>query len=732
MAEPAAVRGFVLDRSDGQALLPGSLHTNRQLRTWLRFVAGRRVQVCTGKVEIGQGIVEALRRIAAEELDVCIERIDAVPASTADGPDEGVTSGSLSIQQSGMALRHACAQARQIALAKAGADGGAQARWRVQDGAFLRPDGTAAGDYWNALQDADLDVEGDPQAPSKPATAYRLVGHEGGPRPDLVDKIFGVHRFIHDLRFDAMLHGRVLRPPSPGAQLAQHALSTLGDRIDGLVRTVVDGRFVAVVARTEAAAVAALDAARERVAWTEAPAHPDPRRLADFLQQAPAQTSVPHQVAAPADAARPDPVRTHEAQYLRPYLAHASIGPSCAIARWDGTMLELWSHSQGIHNLRDDLCTALQASPTPLQRGQVTVHHVQGAGCYGHNGADDVAFDAALLALAVPGPAVRVLWSRGDELSQAPFGPAQLVRLRAETDADGRVQAWTHELWANGASSRPGRAKVSTLLAAGHVAWGAPPPVAVNAPLGVGGGSDRNTIPSYDFPAVEVINHRLDAMPIRASALRSLGAHPNVFASESFVDEIAHAHGIEPLEWRRRHLSDPRGRAVMARVIADCGWWQVPRHERSEGVGHGFAIARYKSSAGWCAVAARVLAAERLRVLDLDIVVDVGQVIDPDGVRNQVEGGAIQSASWTLLEQVGFDAHRITSDAWARYPILRFSDVPRVKVGLIDRPEIGPSGAGELAQGPVAAAIANALFDALGVRVRSLPLTPENILAAMQ
>jgi len=353
---------------------------------------------------------------------------------------------------------------------------------------------------------------------------------------------------------------------------------------------------------------------------------------------------------------------------------------------------------------------------------------VEGAGCYGHNGADDVAFDAALLAMAQPGDPVRVVWSRADELSQAPLGSAHLVSLRARLNEQGRISHWLHELWANGYSSRPGRALIPTLLGASQRAQGQPAPIAINPPLAAGGGSDRNAIPGYSFDNTHVVNHRLTVMPIRTSAMRALGAFANVFAIESFMDELAHVSGQDPLQFRKLHMEDPRSLAVLNAVVDRSTWWRQPK---AEGEGHGLAWARYKNTSAWCAVLARVQAGETLRVLQLDVAVDVGRVVDLDGVINQTEGGALQGMSWALKEAVQFDRTRITTQSWADYPILRFSEVPELTIHVLDQPEQPSLGAGESVQAPVAAALGNALFDALGVRVRHLPLSQDHILQAL-
>jgi len=697
--------------------LPGSLQVNRRLSQWLRFLPDGTVEVRPGKVEIGQGIVTALAQIAAEELDVGMERIRMIPASTAFSPNESVTSGSLSTQESGTALRYACAEARAIYVAAAAARLGVPAAALVVADGRIVGSGGACTSYAELADDTLLEREASASAAPKDPAAHRIVGTSRA-RLDLAQKIYGQPRYVHDLELPGMLHARVLRPPSPAA-----TLDTLDDAparaLPGVAAVVRDGSFVGVLAEREEIAQAALEALRRGAVWREAETLPDAAALADWLKTQPAETRVVEERAADSAGVA---ARTLRARYTRPYLAHASIAPSCAIAQWHAGQLHVWCHSQGIYNLRADLALALALAPD-----NIIVEHVEGAGCYGHNGADDVAFDAALLARAAAGRPVRLQWTRADELAWAPVGPAMAVEIEADLDAAGAILAWRHEVWSNGHSSRPGRAKTPALLAAAHIAQPFERVIAINPPLAAGGGAERNAIPGYDLPAVRIRSHRLLVMPLRTSALRSLGAFANVFAIESFIDEIAAARGEDPLALRLRLLSEPRARAVLEAAARRADWagWA-----RREGRGHGIGVARYKGSGAWCAVIAEVEAAREIRATRLVIAVDVGLAINPDGVANQIEGGAIQAASWTLKEQVRFDRTRVTSASWEDYPILRFSEVPRVEVELLVRAREPALGAGEAAQGPTAAAIANAVFDALGVRVRDLPLTSERIIAA--
>ncbi|MEI8264660.1 MAG: molybdopterin cofactor-binding domain-containing protein [Betaproteobacteria bacterium] len=731
---PNAPRGFVIDRADGRAQLPGSLHTNRRLSQWVQLAEAGRVDVFTGKAELGQGILTALQLMAAEELDLPLSAIRVVSASTAHGPDEGMTSGSLSVQDSGGALRHACAEVRGLALERAAARSGLNARdIRLSCGHLSGPDGQTLGSYWSLLSAADLDVEYAGRHLPKPAEQRALLGRTALPRVDLAAKVQGQARFLHDLRLPGMLHGRVLRPPLLDAPLdaalvpgALEALAPLQTG-SGAVQAWVDGRFVAVVAERERDAEAAAERLRARLPWGPGGPLPDMQALPEFLRRAPGEQTV---TARRGEFEAGTGGRVFSAKYLKPYLAHASIGPSCAIALWNGATLEVWTHSQGIHNLRDDLVLALSREAVPVHKSAITVHHVEGAGCYGHNGADDVALDAVLMALRHPGRPVRVLWSREDELTHSPVGAAQLVALEARVDDSGRLTHWRHALWANGYSSRPGRARTPTLLAASERADATALPLPINPPLAAGGGAERNAVPAYTVPNLEVLTHRLTVMPLRTSAMRALGAYANVFAIECFMEEIARALGEDALTFRRRHLDDARALAVLEAVTERSDWWGQ-RTAVPEGSGQGLAWARYKNTGAWCAVIARVHVTDVVRVLDLDLAVDVGTVVDLDGVVNQIEGGAVQSTSWTLKEQVTFTREGLTSTGWESYPVLRFSEVPNVRVHVLDRPDQPSLGAGEAAQGPVAAAIANAVADALGVRVRTLPLTPENLLRAV-
>ena len=699
--------------------LPPSLAANPVLSSWIRFAPQGQVIVSPGKVEIGQGIVTALAQIAADELDVDIARVQMVRTSTAGSPNEGVTSGSLSVQHSGRAIRQACAEIRQMFLAAASDRlGVAPEVLAISDGTISGP-GNVSTSYWELADDVALDRQATPGAVPK-SSAQRMLAGNSVQRLDVPDKVFGHPRFIHDTMLPGLLHGRVLRSELSAATLME--LKEDGARaVAGLVAIVRDGNFAGVVSETEADAEAALHALRKGAAWSAGEALPDENQLADWLKTQPAESTI---IASKTAAQPGETKRTMRRQYSRPYIAHASIAPSCAMAQWTGNdRVRVWTHSQGVYLLRSDLALVLK-----LPLDHITVEHMEGAGCYGHNGADDVALDAVLLAKAAGGRPVRVLWSRADEMSHAPFGATMRIEIEADLDGQGEIVDWRHSLWSNGHTARPGRADQPALLAATELAQPFPRMISTNPPQANGGGGDRNSIPLYDFPSWRIESHRLLTMPVRTSALRTLGAQGNVFAIESFLDELAAERNEDPVAFRLRHLSDSRAQDVIRAAAKRANWKPAKR----DGTGYGIGFARYKNTGAYCAVVAEIEGAEDISVKRLTIAVDVGEAINPDGVINQIEGGAIQATSWVLKERVRFDTSRITSNSWSDYPILRFSEVPQVEVEVMARPDMEPLGAGEAAHGPVTAAIANAVFDALGVRVRTLPITRDNLIAAME
>jgi len=721
-----------------QPKLPGSLQTNRRLTQWLKFLPSGRLQLYSGKVEIGQGILHALVQIAAQELALPIHAVEAVSASTAFSPNEAVTSGSLSIQDSGAAVRHVCRQARALFVARVAEKFGVLASdIEVLNGVFKHGSRTLCG-YGDMCVLVNLDEEALPLSESTSAPSFALTSTRPAPRPDLLRKFLGHADFIQDIQLPSMLHGRMVRPPNLHATLNDDAWVQVAQRtqaMPGVQGVYRDGLQIGVLADSEPTATQAADQLMADLdlaqAWNTPAVLPDAEHLQDWLRQSPLQTTTVHAANAAWPDAQASAVQMLQADYNRGYVQHASMSPSCALAHWQGDALMVWSHSQGIFNLRRDLALAFACTPE-----QVTVQHVQGAGCYGHNGADDVAFDAAWLARLAGHQPVRVLWSRHDEMAWSPLGPAMSVRLQAGLDAQQRISFWHHTVWSQGHGTRPGRNATPALLGSWLTAQPFPILMAENVAMAVGGGSERNAVPPYALPALEVVNHRVMDMPMRVSALRALGAHVNVFAAESFMDEVAMAVGQDPLVLRLSYLHDPRACAVLQQAGALSNWSQRDAVKNtstsSDGEwGQGLAFARYKNTGAYCAVVAEVEVAERVRLKRLVVVADIGHVVDADGAINQLEGGAIQAASWTLLEAAKFDRQHMLSVDWDSYPILRFEDVPEVEVSLIDTGEHASLGAGEASLGPCAAAIGNAVFHALGVRVRDMPMTPEQIVKAI-
>jgi nicotinate dehydrogenase subunit B len=443
--------------------------------------------------------------------------------------------------------------------------------------------------------------------------------------------------------------------------------------------------------------------------WAPGRPLPQPDALGASLQKAPSTDIV---VLDRTVATRPG--QSLRRRYSRPFLAHGSIGPSCAVAVYDpAASVTVWTHSQGVFPLRGALAEMLRL---PLEK--VRCIHKEGAGCYGQNGADDVAADAALLARAMPGRPVRLQWMREQEQYWEPYGSAMVADVAGMLDSSGRVATWDYHVWSNTHATRPGPAGVLLAAQALDPPFPAPPPHPIPMPEG---GGDRNSIPLYDFPTARVTYHFVPQMPVRVSALRSLGAHLNVFAIESFMDELAQAAGVDPIAFRLAHLRDPRAQAAVRLAAEWFGWTRT-----AKGAGRGFAFARYKNLGAYCAVALQVhidAANRRIGVGRVVAAVDSGQAVNPDGIRNQVEGAIVQATSWTLFEQVAFTPVHIVSRDWSSYPIARFDAVPEsIAVHVINRPGASFLGTGECGQGPASAAIANAVADATGLRLRDMPL----------
>jgi len=698
--------------------LPGSLDANPMLDAWLRIDADGGITLFTGKAELGQGVKTALIQIAAEQLYVSPQRIRLITADTRQTPDEGYTAGSNSMKDSGTAIMNAAAQVREILIARAAERLGVPAdRLKAQEGAVVADDGRRLG-FGELVVDGLTKVRADGQSKLKDPAAYSVIGKSMS-RVDIPAKVTGGAAYVQDLRLPGMVHARVVRPPSYGARLRELQTAAV-ERMPGVLRVVRDGSFVAVVAAHEYEAIQAMRALAAAARWDERATLPDQAEFYAYLQKLPADVIVDLD----RQAAGSPGARSFEASYRRPYQMHGAIGPSCAVGLFKDGALTVWTHSQGVYPLRKSIAEMLR-----LPEDRVQCIHVEGSGCYGHNAADDAAADAALIARAFPDRPVRVQWMREQEHQWEPYGPAMLTSVKAALDSAGNIVAWDYEVTSNTHSMRPGGA--GNLLPAWHLETPFAPAAPKPIPLPEGGG-DRNAIPFYRLPSVHVVHRFVPAMPVRVSALRALGAYMNVFSIESFIDELAQAAGADPVDFRLRHLDDPRARDVVSLAAARFGW---ASYVRAPGRGRGFAFARYKNLAAYVALALEVdVNREKgsVRVVRAVAAVDSGQAVNPDGIRNQIEGGIIQSSSWTLHEAVEFDTTAITSADWSRYPILRFPEIPEsVEVHVIDRPGAAFLGTGEAAQGPTAAAIGNAIAYATGARMRELPFDRKRVRGAI-
>ena len=704
--------------------LSSSFGNNPDLDSWLQFHRDGRITVSTGKVELGQKLTTALTVIVAEELDVDPGRITVLTADTDNSPNEGYTAGSNSLESSGIALRQASAKARRALMEKASEHLEEPVEnLSVTDGEIGGATTNKNVTYWDLIGDKHFKITVTDDVLPKSPDQYHLIGNPV-PAVGLEALVTGTMTYVHDMEFTDMAHARVIRPPNYHAQI-QDLNDTEVRAMPGVIEVILDGSFLSVVCEREEQAIWAASKLARITVWDESK-ELNSKDIFVQLKNNPRQSlPVVEGVAkeSPVQPFRPpeNSSKTLSATYQRPYHMHGSIGPSAAIALYDAQVLKVWTHSQGIFPLRLALADVLG-----LAEDKIHLVHVPGAGCYGHNGADDVALDAALAARAVPGRPIMLKWERADEHAWEPFGSAMQIELQASLDDTGRVIYWNHETFSDTHMSRPSAHREnSRLLAAWHLQSPRPAPPVKPTP-GFHTGIHRNADPIYDFADRRVVKHLVHDLPLRVSALRSLGAYANVFAIESFMDELAHSRDMDPLEFRLAHLSDNRARAVLeaATSKANSGFSSA-----DDGHGRGLAVARYKNSKCYVAVVIDLIVDDygAIQLLRAVIAADAGQIVDPDGLRNQLEGGLIQSASWTLKEQVKFDDKGIVSRDWESYPILTFAEVPEIETVLIDRPDQPFLGSGEATQGPTAAAIGNAIFYAIGLRLRRIPFTQDRV-----
>lgn len=692
------------------------------LSSWLAIADDNTVTVFVGNVELGTGVETALAQIAAEELDVAMAQVTVVQGDSARTVNVGPTVGSLTIARNGSRLRQAAAEGRAILL-RLGAErlGAPVEQLRVRDGVVeVAGDPARRVTYGELVAGRELAVTLTGEATPKDPAAYHVVG-QSIPRLDIPGKLTGQFTYIHDLRLPGMLHGRVVRPaPQSGARLvAVDEASVRG--LPGVVRVVVEGDFVGVIAEREEQA---MRAARElRVTWSAPAGLPPQERLYALLRETPSDTRVLDDTG-DVGGALEGAARTLSATYEFPFQSHGMMGPSCAVAEVRDGRATIWSGTQDAHGLAAQLAARLDLPPE-----NVRVLYVEGAGCYGRLFYDDAALDAALLSRAVGRP-VRVQYSRADEHGWEFYGPPMVFDLRGGLDRQGNVVAWDYEAWT---PMHRGHLELLGGLTGGE--WAVP----------VDPRPGDHTPNFYTFANRRLTLHVKYAQPLRYLNLRSLGGLASAFAAESFVDELAAAAEADPVAFRLRYLDEPRAIAVLQATAERFGWDPRPSPQRGAGtadpaVGRGIALGVYgvlpqQFGRTWVAAAAEVAVDPRsgeIRVPRIVVAHDCGLIINPDGVRSQVEGNVLQALSRTLHEEITFDQHQVTSLDWATYPILRFSEVPAVEVVLIDRPDVPAHGAGESATVPVAAAIANAVFDATGARLRRVPFTPERVQAALR
>ncbi len=723
------------DFRDNPLPRPGSLSVVRpavsgaegEFETFIRITADGSVTAFNGHVDLGTGIRTALGQIVAEELDVSFARVVVVLGDTSRVPNQGATIASETIQITAVPLRKAAAQARQFLLARAAQRLELPVEdLSIEDGLIRGRDNRSVS-YGELIAGEIIRLELAENVAVKAADAYTIVG-QSVPRTDLPAKATGELVYVHDVRVPGMLHGRVVRPPYAGVDagafvgtsLIAVEESSVGD-IPGLVAVVRIGDFVGVIAEREENAVRA--AAQLKVTWKPTPTLPDIRDVETALR---ANPSTPRTLIdkGDVDAAIAAAAKPMQRTYIWPYQMHGSIGPSCAVADYQDGNIKVWSGTQNPHILRADLALLVGRPET-----EIDVIRMEAAGCYGRNCADDVSADAVLLSRAVGRP-VRVQLTREQEHAWEPKGTAQLMDVNGGLRADGSVAGYDF------ATRYPSNgAPTLALLLTGAVA-----PVPAVFEMG-----DRTAIPPYDYDAMRVVAHDMPPI-VRASWFRGVSALPNTFAHESYIDELATEAGVDPIEYRLRYLRDPRAVDLVNAVAERAGWtprpvWKEPAAEGDIVRGRGFAYALYVHSkfpgygAAWSAWIADVAVNKATGDVSVTRVVagqDSGLMINPDGVRHQIHGNVIQSTSRALMEEVSFDRNAVTSREWGGYPIIKFPDIPKIDVLMLPRQDQPPLGVGESASVPSAAAIANAIFDATGVRFRELPFTPERILKGLR
>jgi nicotinate dehydrogenase subunit B len=703
------------------AELPGDLKDTPMLSAWLRIDADETVTLMIGKVELGQGNVTAVAQVCADELAIDMARLKIISGDTALVPNEGVTAGSQSMPNCAPAVQQASAEVREILLGLAATKLGQPVDgMKIEDGTITAANGKSV-TYWKLLIGKELEHEATGTAKLRPISEHRYIG-KSVPRLDIPGMMTGAAVYVQDMKPKGTVYGAIARPPTYGAKLTELDTTDI-KKMPGVIKVVRDGSFLGIVAEREEQANAAATALGKAAKWKVDKLPTGTEGIFDWLTSA---KSDDKEILTKPRSDGPAAAKVLKATYLRPYQMHGSIGTSAAIAQLgDDGVVTIHTHSQSVFDTGEAIAELLG-----IDKKKVHCIHVQGSGCYGHNLADDAAADAALLAVAVPGKPVKLQYTRAQEHEWEPYGSAMVIKTEAGVDAQGNILDWKLDLWSTPHGTRPS-GKAGNLLSGLYLKKPFKQPVPEN-----GGppnySADRNAIAFYEFPGQRVVTHFITEMPLRVSSTRSLGAYANIFAIESFMDELAHAAGADPLEYRLRFLKDERARDVLTKCAEKFGW---AGYEKKENRGRGIAFGRYKNYAAFVAVAVEVEFSPRngrIHVVRAVAANDSGHMINPDGIANQIEGGLIQSLSWTLKEEVKFDETGVLSNDWKSYPIMTFTEVPSVDVVLIDRPGEPYLGTGEAAQGPTSAAVANAVFDATGARLRRLPFTPDRLKAELE
>lgn len=692
-----------------------SLEAHPFVSDWLSVVDGRFV-ITSGKVDIGQGISTALCRIVAEELDLDIDEIEVAPVRTGRSPDEGITSGSNSIEQSGRAMRLSSATLREAVLERAAVVLGSH-ELDLRDGLIIERNSNltlslseVAGRIDPVLRvNRDVQSRNGKPPPSRPPRGMRAMTD-------------GSYRFIQDIARPNMLHARVIRPPHRNARLKKVEQTAIERLQNEGVRIVRDGSFLAVAGEQEYRTVQAADDLKRACHWVDNGGL-DETNVFDLLIDSP-KISLPVIDAGPVDKPPHNPVEapTNTARYQRPYQLHGSLAPSAALAELRDGHLSILSHSQGIYPLRESIAEALDRSPETIQ-----ITHCPSSGCYGHNGADDAAFEAALIAMTLPSRPILLKWSRQDEHTSEPVAPAMVVDVSARL-IDGKIEAWEQQAYSDThrGRPRPGANRVGpSRFASAQMLDKPEAPFVAEPNMGRHAGLHRNLDPIYSIKDKRLTKNLVSGLPLRTSAMRCLGGAANTFAIESMMGELAAESSVDPLTFRRRHLEDPRAHAVLDAVEHHDFW----RTEKPEGFGRGFAYGQYKNAMTRVAVVVdlRVQDSGKVEMDRALLVADAGRVIDPNGLRAQLEGGFIQAASWCLHEKFEYDRSGPNSVDWESYPVIRFDEIPEIETVVLTYPDQPPLGAGEAASGPTLAAIANAVYDATSLRLRQLPFHPETV-----